>query len=85
MVLGDLLDRPVHFVDITAEQARDQMIRHGMPELLADGVIATMTSPLHGHNQTPLPTVEQVTGLPPRTFCRWATDHLDAFTTPDSW
>ncbi|MFI8067407.1 hypothetical protein ACIF85_01260 [Streptomyces sp. NPDC086033] len=26
-----------------------------------------------------LPTVEQVTGRPPRTFARWARDHTDAF------
>lgn len=81
-VLGDLLGRTVRFVDITAAQARDQMVSYGMPEALADGVIGTMTSPLHGHNQTPLPTVEQVTGLPPRTFRQWASAHVDDFAHP---
>jgi len=26
-----------------------------------------------------LPTMEQITGRPPRTFARWARDHTDAF------
>ncbi|MFJ9106328.1 hypothetical protein ACIRJM_48830 [Streptomyces sp. NPDC102405] len=26
-----------------------------------------------------LPTLEQITGRPPRTFARWARDHTDAF------
>ncbi|WP_176742387.1 hypothetical protein [Streptomyces sp. LUP47B] len=26
-----------------------------------------------------LPTVQQITGRPPRAFARWARDHADAF------
>ncbi len=50
-----------------------------MAELLADGVIGTITSPLHGHGQTPLPTVERLTGLPTRDYRTWASSYLDAF------
>jgi (4-alkanoyl-5-oxo-2,5-dihydrofuran-3-yl)methyl phosphate reductase len=81
-VLADLLGKTVQFTDLLPGQARDQMIQYGMPGPLADAVIASMGSPLLGHGKTPLPTVEQVTGLPPRGFRDWATAHLSAFAAP---
>jgi uncharacterized protein YbjT (DUF2867 family) len=81
-VLADLLGKTVQFTDLPPEQARDQMIQYGMPGPLADAVIASMGSPRLGHGMTPLPTVEQVTGLRPRGFRDWAAAHLAAFATP---
>ena len=71
-MLADLLGKTVQFTDLPPEQARDQMIQYGMPGPLADAVIASMGSPRLGHGKTPLPTVEQVTGLRPRGFRDWA-------------
>jgi uncharacterized protein YbjT (DUF2867 family) len=81
-VLADLLGKTVRFTGLSAERARDQMIQYGMPALLADAVIASMGSPRLGRGQTPLPTVEDVTGLRPRGFRDWAAAHLAAFVTP---
>ncbi|WP_433185278.1 SDR family oxidoreductase [Actinoallomurus sp. CA-150999] len=79
-VLAELLDRPIGVTVQTPEQSRDQMVAYGLDERLADATIAAMGSPLHGRGQTPLPTVEQITGLPPRTFRDWAAANLTAFT-----
>lgn len=85
-VLSDLLGRPIDAVDLPAGQARDRFIGYGMDPVLADAVIASMASPLHGHGSTPTPDVERVTGLSARSFRDWATSHLAAFTNPvASW
>ena len=81
-VLSDLLARPLHVADLTAGQARDQFTSYGMDPELADAVVATMAGPLEGHGCTPTPDVEQVTGIPARTFRRWAIAHLADFAVP---
>jgi (4-alkanoyl-5-oxo-2,5-dihydrofuran-3-yl)methyl phosphate reductase len=81
-VLSDLLGRPLHVADVTAGQARDQFTSYGMDPELADAVVATMAGPLEGHGCTPTPDVEQVTGIPPRTFRQWAAAHLADFASP---
>jgi uncharacterized protein YbjT (DUF2867 family) len=83
--LAELIGHPITFVETSPEQARKTMVSYGMPDLLADAVIASMTGPLHGHGQTPMPTVEQVTGVPARNYRTWAAAHLDAFTAPAAW
>ena len=79
-ILSDLLARPLRVTDLTAGQARDQFTGYGMDPELADAVIAAMAGPLQGHGCTPTPDVEQVTGIPARTFRHWATAHLADFT-----
>jgi (4-alkanoyl-5-oxo-2,5-dihydrofuran-3-yl)methyl phosphate reductase len=81
-VLAGLLARPLHVTDVPAAQARDELVQYGMAPVLADAVIASMGSPLNGYGQTPTPVVEQVTGVPPRSFRDWAAAHLSAFTMP---
>jgi uncharacterized protein YbjT (DUF2867 family) len=78
-VLGEVLRWPIGFVEITPEDARTQLVQHGMPDLLADGVVGSMTSPQRGHGQTVTSTVEAVTGLAPRSYRDWAFAHRDAF------
>jgi uncharacterized protein YbjT (DUF2867 family) len=81
-VLSDLLGRPVRVADLTAGQARDQFTSYGMSPELADAVVATMAGPLEGRGSSPAPDVEQVTGLPARTFRQWAAAHLADFAPP---
>jgi uncharacterized protein YbjT (DUF2867 family) len=78
--LGAALGHELHYTEITPEQARQVMERHAPPAIVAD-LLAMMT------NVTPddarvLPTVEEVTGTPARTFGQWARDHIDAFRSP---
>jgi uncharacterized protein YbjT (DUF2867 family) len=81
-VLADLLARPLQVTDLSAAQARAEMVQYGMQPVLADAVIASMGSPRNGYGQTPTPVVEQVTGAPARSFRGWAAAHLPSFTNP---
>jgi len=80
-ILGEVLRRPLAFVEITPDDARAQLVHHGLPDLLARAVTESMTSPRHGHGRTPTSTVEAVTGLAPRGYRDWAIAHRDAFVT----
>jgi len=87
-ILSDLLARPLHVADLTAAQARDQLTSYGMGPELADAVVATMALPAEGRGCTPTPDVEQVTGLPARTFRQWAAANLADFAAsagPREW
>jgi len=78
-ILTEVLRRPITFTEITPDQARDQLVHYGMPDLLAEAVVGTMTSPQRGHGMTPTTTVETVTGLAPRPYRDWAFAHRGAF------
>jgi uncharacterized protein YbjT (DUF2867 family) len=86
-ILGEILARPLRVADLTAEQARDQFTSYGMDPELADAIVATMAGPLEGRGCTPTPDVEQVTGIPARTFRQWAGAHLTSFASaqPPGW
>ena len=78
-ILGELLARPLRVADLTALEARDQFTSYGMDAELADAVVATMAGPQEGFGCIPTQDVEQVTGIPARTFRQWATAHLADF------
>jgi uncharacterized protein YbjT (DUF2867 family) len=76
-VIGDALGRKLRFEESTPEAARDRMVRH-LPPPIVDallGIFAAATT----RPATVLPTVEEVTGAPARTFARWVDDHLVHF------
>jgi uncharacterized protein YbjT (DUF2867 family) len=75
-VIADVLDRPLRVDELTAEQASNRFTYFGMDPELAHAVVATMAGPLDGHGCTPTRDVEQVTGVPARTFRQWAAAHL---------
>jgi uncharacterized protein YbjT (DUF2867 family) len=76
-VLGEVLGRNLRFVGQDDVEARAQMSA-AMP---AEYVDAFFSFSVDGtlDESTVLPTVEQVTGRPPRTFRQWAEAHADAF------
>lgn len=76
-ILGRAIGRDVAFVELSPQQAREQMIRT-VPESVADGLLALWADAV-GRPATVLPTVEQVTGRPARTFAEWAADHAGEF------
>lgn len=76
--IGAAIGQEVRLHELTAEQARAEMIRHA-PE----PVVATLLKYLAGAVRTEadvLPTVQQLTGRSPRTFAAWAADHAADFT-----
>jgi len=71
----------LRFVEPPAEAARAQMIKYGMPEPVADAVIARVLSD-DGSGAEVLPTVASILGRPPATFAHWAKAHTGLFTRP---
>lgn len=77
-MIGAEIDRDIQFVELTPEQARERMRAAGVHEDAIEDVIAYETNPPE-EAYTVLPTVEQVTGQPARTFAQWTAEHAEAF------
>jgi uncharacterized protein YbjT (DUF2867 family) len=76
--IGAAIGRDLHFVELTEAQAREQWREAGYPEDVIEFFVwALGNTPAEGY--TVVPTVEQVTGRPPRTFAQWAAEHAEAF------
>ncbi|NUR85758.1 MAG: NAD(P)H-binding protein [Nonomuraea sp.] len=77
-MLAAAIERPVSFVELTEEQAKDKWRADGMGEETIGFLIQALgNTPEVGY--TVVPTVEQVTGRPARTFTQWATTHAASF------
>lgn len=72
-VLGDAIGRPLRFEEILPQTAREQM-RLAMPPLIVEVLLETMAM-LTTRPAPVTSTVQEITGLPARTFHRWAADH----------
>lgn len=75
--IGSVLQREVTFVELTQEQARQRMLEFA-PAVIVDAVL-DMIGNVSERDARVLPTVEKVTGRPPRTFEQWVRDNADAF------
>jgi uncharacterized protein YbjT (DUF2867 family) len=76
-IIGQAIGREIRFVELTHAQAREEMIRQGWgaaADWLLDGDAQSV-----GHPQTPLPTVEAITGRPATTFAEWVARHAADF------
>ncbi|WP_438388758.1 SDR family oxidoreductase [Actinopolyspora saharensis] len=75
--IGRALGRDLVFEELTAEEERERL-KQFMPEEAAD-LVADVDS--GGGQQDPgiRTTVEDLTGIPPRTFEQWVNDHADSF------
>lgn len=78
-ILSEVTGRPIRYVEISSEAARDQLETYGMPADLADAVIQLLASAREPWNAHSLPDVRTVTGRPPADFRAWATAHRHAF------
>lgn len=75
--ISGALGREVRFEEITPDQAREQMGRV-MPVPVVEMVLGYLAGAV-ADPPVPLDTVEQVTGVPARTFAQWAADHAADF------
>lgn len=76
--LGAAVGRPVEYVELTEDEAIAEWRSQGMDQVSIDFFLEMgKTTPWVG--RTPLPTVERVTGRPPRTFAQWAREHAADF------
>jgi len=77
-ILGEALNRPLTLDPYSDDEARDTMAATMPPEYV-EAFMAFYVDGTLDESQV-LPTVEQITGRPPRTFARWAAEHAHAFT-----
>ncbi len=76
--IGAAIGREIEYIELTEEQAREQWRAAGFPEEHIDFfVMVHGNTPPEGY--TVVPTVEQVTGRPARSFAEWATEHAGDF------
>ncbi|MFI6040488.1 NAD(P)H-binding protein [Nocardia sp. NPDC051321] len=78
-ILAEALGRPLEFVEVAPEQARQAILEHGVPADLADAIMALRATALAAFTSVVHDTVERLTGAPPRTFRQWALDHAAEF------
>ena len=80
-VIGTALGRRLRFVELTESQGREQLRAAGSLEDVVAAIIEYGRNP-PADAHTVLPTVEQVTGRPARTFAEWVGEHVAAFGAP---
>ncbi|GAB2745681.1 SDR family oxidoreductase [Streptomyces bullii] len=75
--IGQALGEPVHFAELTREQAREGMLRF-MPEPVVEGTLDILGAPLPREQQVS-PTVEQLVDRPAHSFGEWVARNVTAF------
>ncbi|GAA1995428.1 NAD(P)H-binding protein [Catenulispora subtropica] len=76
-ILGEVLGRPIRYIEVPVEAVRQQMSAH-VPAPILDSIIKIWAESV----ETPRPVtdgVEAVTGQRPRDFRTWVRDHAEAF------
>lgn len=77
--LTTVLGKAVTFVDVPEAVMRDGLIRFGFPEWQADGLIEDYPHYRRGEAAGVSTAVQDVTGVPPRSFRDFAKDYRQAF------
>lgn len=77
--LSEITGRPINYVDVPEDKAREQMLDSKMPEWMVTLVMELNGLGKAGYLAEVLPTVEQVTGQKPRTFHAFVEENRAAF------
>lgn len=77
-VLSEVLGRPIRFDELTRDAVVGQWREQGYSDEDVEFFLLMRTDPPEA-GYTVLPTVEQVTGRPARTFAQWVAEHRAAF------
>jgi uncharacterized protein YbjT (DUF2867 family) len=78
-VLSEASGRPIQYVPVNDEAAREGMAKNGMPPPLIDALLQMAAAVRAGHGANILPGVEQVLGRKGLTFAQWAQENAAAF------
>lgn len=78
-VLSRVLGKPVRFVDVPPEAARESMLGAGMPPAYVDAIVDLNAAMRSGALDAVTDTVRAVTGREARTFEDWARRNAPAF------
>ncbi|MDO6434318.1 SDR family oxidoreductase [Flavitalea sp. BT771] len=77
--LSAVLEKPVHYIDVTPEQMQQSLLSAGFPQWQAEGVIEDYAHYARGEAAAVSPSVEAVTAHPPRDFKSFARDYAPLF------
>jgi len=77
--LSSAIGKPVKFVDVPPEAAREGMMKSGMPAPLVDALLGILAATKTGKYDTVTDGVLKATGRRPRTFDDWARRNAAAF------
>jgi uncharacterized protein YbjT (DUF2867 family) len=78
-ILGDVLGKPVAYVDVPRDAAKQSMTGSGVPAWQAEAVLELTDLLKEGKLSGVSPDVEQVTGHPARSLEQFVRDHAGAF------
>jgi uncharacterized protein YbjT (DUF2867 family) len=79
-VIGVVLGRPLCWQELTREQARQRLLAdETLPDSFVDVLLDGYAAMLAGPPPVLTSTVEDVTGVPPRSLRQWAADHAGDF------
>ena len=76
--LAEAIGKPIEYVAIGEEIARERMLKAGMPAVMVAAALEGVTF-RPGEDQTVLPTVEQVVGREAVSWREWARENAAAF------
>jgi uncharacterized protein YbjT (DUF2867 family) len=77
--LSSAIGKPVKFVDVPPEAAKDGMLKSGIPPPYVDALLDLLAAMKAGKADGVTDTVEKVTGRKPGTFDAWARRNAAAF------
>ncbi|WP_133908695.1 NAD(P)H-binding protein [Actinophytocola oryzae] len=76
-IIGEVLGRPLRWVELPRARARTQLVADGLPESFVDVLLDTYA--VMPRRPAVTATVEDVTGTPARPFAEWVADHAETF------
>jgi (4-alkanoyl-5-oxo-2,5-dihydrofuran-3-yl)methyl phosphate reductase len=78
-ILGEVMGKPWHYVDVPPAAAREGMVQSGLPAPFAEAMLEVMAAIKAGGADKVTDDVQRVLGRPARSFADWARDHAAAF------
>jgi len=76
-VIGEVLGRPLRWVEVPRAEARAQLLADGLPASFVDVLLDVYA--VMPRRPPVTTTVADVTGRPARTFAEWVSDHATEF------
>jgi uncharacterized protein YbjT (DUF2867 family) len=79
-IIGEVIGKPVRFVDESPEEARARRVREGHPPAVIESVLAIAAyQRAGGKTVTITNTIADLTGRPPRTVAEFVREHASVF------
>ena len=79
-IIGDVIGKPVRFVDESPDQARARRVREGVPPAVIESILAIGAYQRGGGKTVTITsTIADLTGRPPRTVAEFVRQHASSF------